>query len=433
MTAARRALALLVALLGLAVLTTPAGAANKPFSMTVSPGSVSPGQSTFAVRLTNLTGQQQLGSADITVPAAFTGVSVADPAGAPTATVSGNVVHLRNASVAPGASIDLSVTATVGASCTSATYTWSVIAKQANDFSGPPGNDLDLNTQASSLTTSVTGGCALRFVAGRQPADAGVDKTITSLDYQPGAPATQVEVIDGAGNRVTTSTASITLALGSSIGSGALHGTLTVSASGGVATFGNLSIDARGSYTLRATGTGLTAATSDAFRIDDVGVACTEDVTCTASLTNGDTTVAVTAPGNAGVDAGALILNNGGGFEINCADYDELTPSATFVEGPSRIKTVTATIDKHVMNQQPNNGASFLQMCFGAPYQFGTRPGSTLTGVDTDGDGVDDFFYGLLPDCGTPPCVSARNKTNAGDGVITTQAPGGSQDPAYRS
>ena len=42
------------------------------------------------------------------------------------------------------------------------------------------------------------------------------------------------------------------------------------------------------------------------------------------------------------------------------------------------------------------------------------------------------FFYGLLPDCGTAPCVSSRHKTNAGDGVIVTQAPGGTGDPAYR-
>jgi hypothetical protein len=76
------------------------------------------------------------------------------------------------------------------------------------------------------------------------------------------------------------------------------------------------------------------------------------------------------------------------------------------------------------MNAQPNDGAPFLQTCFGAPHTFATRPGSTLTGVDTDGKGANDFFYGLLPDCGGRPCVSSRNKTKAGDGVIVTQATG---------
>jgi hypothetical protein len=429
----RRLLVLVVAAaLGLTVTVAPAGAASKPFSMVVSPASVAAGQSTtFSVTLTNRTSQQQLGSADITVPSAFTAVSVADPPGAATATTNGNVVQLRNAGVAPGGSIVVSVTATVPTTC-GATYAWAVVAKQANDFNGPPGNDLTLDPATSSLTTSVAGGCALRFVAGRQPAASRVNQTISAIDYQPAGPSVQVEVVDGAGNRVTTSTASITVALGPSTGSGTLHGTLTVSASAGVASFGNLSIDAPGAYTLRATSPGLTAATSSTFRIDQVAVACIEDVTCSASIANGSTTFDVTAPGNAGTDAGFLLLDTGVGVAIDCAGYTELTSTPTLIEGPDRAKTVTSTIDKRVMNAQPNNGASFLQMCFGAPYTFATRPGTTLTGVDTNGDSVNDFFYGLLPDCGTAPCVSSRNKTNAGDGVIVTQAPTGTQDPAYR-
>jgi hypothetical protein len=43
-----------------------------------------------------------------------------------------------------------------------------------------------------------------------------------------------------------------------------------------------------------------------------------------------------------------------------------------------------------------------------------------------------DTFVALLPDCGAPPCVSARHKDRAGNGVIEVQAPGGSDDPAYR-
>jgi hypothetical protein len=428
----RLVLTIAAAALGLAVLAAPAMAATKPFSMVVSPASVAAGQSTtFSVTLTNRTSQQQLGSANISVPSAFTAVSVADPLGAATATTNGNVVQLRNAGVAPGGSIVVSVTATVPTTCMAA-YAWSVVAKQANDFNGPPGNDLTLDSATSSLTTSVAGGCALRFVAGRQPAASRVNQTISALDYQPGGPSVQVEVIDGAGQRVTTSTASITVSLGPSTGTGALHGTLTVSASAGVASFGNLSIDAPGTYTLGATSAGLSAATSGTFRVDQVAVACIEDVTCSATIANGSTTFDVTAPGNAGTDAGFLLLDNGVGVAIDCSGYTELTATPTVIEGPDRAKTVTSTIDKRVMNSQPNNGASFLQMCFGAPYRFATRPGSTLTELDTDGNGTKDFFYGLLPDCGAPPCVSSRKKTNAGDGVIVTQAPASSLDPAYR-
>jgi hypothetical protein len=439
-----RLLCAAAATLSLVLFAAPAGAATKPFTMVVSPASVAAGQAaTFTVTLSNRTGEQQLGSADIMVPSAFTSVSVADPAEPATATATGNIVHLRNASVQPGGSIALRITATVPASlaCSGSAFTWSVIAKQANDFNGTPGNDLNLNTADSRLTTTVTGGCgvALRLVAGHQPQDARVDERITATDYDPSssAPSIQVEVVDSAGNRVTSSTASITMALGPSVGLGALHGTMTVTASGGVASFSTLSIDAPGSYTLQASSPGLTAATSDAFRIDNVAVVCKEDVTCSASLANGTTTFAVTAFANDRTDVGVLLLDKGVGVQIDCrfdelTDYHELTATPTVIEGPDRAKTVTSTIDKSVMNAQPNNGASFLQMCFGAPYTFATRPGTPLKGIDTNGDSVADFFYGLLPDCGTAPCVSSRNKTKAGDGVIVTQAPAGTNDPAYR-
>jgi hypothetical protein len=319
---ARRLLVLVVAAtLGLIVQVAPASAATKPFSMVVSPTAVPVGSATFSVTLTNLTNPQQLGSANITVPPAFTGVGVADPAGPATATVSGNVVQLRDLSLAPGTSIVVSVGATVPSPC-GATYTWSVVAKQANDFNGPPGNDLTLDPSKSSLST---------------------------------------EVSCGAGQ---------------------------------------------------------------------ASVFCDPNQPCSTHITNGTTLFEVTA--NAGPAGGLLTLSNGVGFPIDCAGYKELTASPTVIEGPDRTKTVTATIDKTVMNAQPNNGASFLQMCFGAPYTFATRPGTPLTGVDTDGIPGNDFYFGLLPDCGTAPCVSSRNKTRAGDGVIVTLAPGGDKDPAYR-
>jgi len=52
--------------------------------------------------------------------------------------------------------------------------------------------------------------------------------------------------------------------------------------------------------------------------------------------------------------------------------------------------------------------------------------------VDTNGDSVADFFYGLLPDCGAAPCVAKRKPNEDCDAVIVVKAPGGSQDPAYR-
>ncbi len=82
------------------------------------------------------------------------------------------------------------------------------------------------------------------------------------------SPAVTVAVQDASGNAVSTATPSVTIAIGTNPASGTLAGTATVSAVGGVATFSSLSIDKAGTgYTLRATATGLTAATSASFNV----------------------------------------------------------------------------------------------------------------------------------------------------------------------
>src|SRR5204863_70675 len=54
------------------------------------------------------------------------------------------------------------------------------------------------------------------------------------------APAVSAQVQDQYGNVVTSSTATITMAIGTNAGGGTLSGTTSVSASGGIATFNNL-------------------------------------------------------------------------------------------------------------------------------------------------------------------------------------------------
>ncbi|HXY68814.1 MAG TPA: Ig-like domain-containing protein, partial [Gemmatimonadales bacterium] len=84
----------------------------------------------------------------------------------------------------------------------------------------------------------------------------------------PFAPALQVTVQDSVGNQVTTSEDAVTVALGSAPPGGALSGTRTVAASGGVATFPDLRIDKAGAgYTLTASATGMVTATSAAFAV----------------------------------------------------------------------------------------------------------------------------------------------------------------------
>src|SRR5438046_7394095 len=81
-------------------------------------------------------------------------------------------------------------------------------------------------------------------------------------------PAVRVSALDEAGNVVTGFTGLITVALGANPGGGTLAGTTSVNAVSGVATFSTLSINNPGNgYTLTASASGLTGATSASFNI----------------------------------------------------------------------------------------------------------------------------------------------------------------------
>ncbi|HJU37117.1 MAG TPA: hypothetical protein VJ716_06855 [Gaiellaceae bacterium] len=129
---------------------------NKPYTANVHQTLNTPGS--FTLTLTNDPhASQSLGSANFTAPAGFvlgavTGKGGTDASGF-NVTVSGNVVQFRAISsqtaLGKGATVSADVTVTGGITgCTSAT--WGVEAKQSNDFSGTPGNDLTLGT--SDLT-----------------------------------------------------------------------------------------------------------------------------------------------------------------------------------------------------------------------------------------------------------------------------------------
>jgi hypothetical protein len=78
------------------------------------------------------------------------------------------------------------------------------------------------------------------------------------------SPAVQVQVEDSDGNLVANATNVVTLALTAGAG---LGGTLTATAQNGIASFSNLTVSTAGSYTLLASSTGLTSATSAAFTV----------------------------------------------------------------------------------------------------------------------------------------------------------------------
>jgi subtilase family serine protease len=124
-------------------------------------------------------------------------------------------------------------------------------------------------TVTDMANSSITGQAAVsvspaspsKLVFGQQPTSTGTGAVIS--------PAVTVRVLDAYGNLVTTdNTDRVSVAFGNNAGGSTLSGTTTVTVSGGVATFNNLSINNAGSgYTLSATSGVLVGATSASFNV----------------------------------------------------------------------------------------------------------------------------------------------------------------------
>ena len=114
-------------------------------------------------------------------------------------------------------------------------------------------------TSRDLVSAKTTAAPAKKLAFLMQPSNVGAGTAI--------APAVQVAVQDQFGGTVPVAK-TVTLAIATNPAGGRLTGTLSASTVHGVATFSNLKIDRAGSgYTLRATASGLAAATSAAFDV----------------------------------------------------------------------------------------------------------------------------------------------------------------------
>lgn len=120
-------------------------------------------------------------------------------------------------------------------------------------------------TGATSSSFTISPGAAAALVFSTQPGNAILGSQL------PGPPTVLVQ--DSLGNTVTSSSASVSIALGANPGGATLSGTTTRSAAFGIAAFNNLSLNtAANGYTLIASASGLTSATSNSFNVTAAGV-----------------------------------------------------------------------------------------------------------------------------------------------------------------
>jgi hypothetical protein len=402
-----------------------ASTTSKPYAFNMTPTTVAGGQTTaFSATFTNETGTQQLGSANITPPSTpapgFTVAAASIVGGAGTAAVVGNVVQLRGLNLSPTApNNSVTVTFSVTAPCAGGVGTWAVEAKQSNNFSGPPGNNLSFDSPNSSgLMTTVNGSCHLAFVT--EPTDTTINTAITTQPFNAAGGAIQVAVEDGNNNVVTSSTAPIALQIGPDSPEPAPNAALTgggpQNASSGVAAFNDLTINTHGIYDLQATSPGLASATSTVppgFEIWDQAANC--QVSCSGSVA---IPKVETSQGTAPSNKGFLLLTLGQDQEpALCAnDGFHHAPDGSSVSsfgfdnnGMMTVGTLVVDINKsQVQSNGPNNGAASYQVCFQ--------------------DGLGNVFD-PLPTCkanpGQVPCLQSVTKTQAGDVIetITTTFP----------
>lgn len=302
--------ALVVGLVGAA----QAAPSTKKYQVTIDPVTAAAGSTAnYTLTLRNdTTSSQQLGSANVSVPAGFAVNSVGTPTASGgkswSAALGTNVIELRAASqsdsLAPGQSVSTSMSVTTACNANSG-QPWGTVAKQANNFSGS-GNDFK-SLGDPALTVTQGGGTVARLVFVQQP-PATTEKN---------SPFTvSVKAVDSCGFD-TTSSQSASLAYGSNPGGATALNVTPQSLSSGTATFSGVSVDETGvGYTLVASATGFQSATSNTFNVVDALCVPTDPV-CEATDDSGTTRVKTPAPPPGGTMAFTF---SGLGTSFDCGD-----------------------------------------------------------------------------------------------------------------
>jgi len=290
----------------------------------------------------------------------------------------------------PGDSVTATVQTTV--SCTAGPATWQIRVKQANSFSGPPGNDFQpADVIGRSGVIGTGGGEPGRLEFTVQPGDGQV---ATAL------PSVEVTVFDTCGNVASNATGEVDLALVQPEdqtfgGGGALDG--GTAAVGdvlpGKAIFTGLTVSASGQgYALEATYPNLDTVTSNTFSVYDFYGSCVSG--CGTS----NVTTSITVGGT----SGNVALSLRAASTATCEGLQVVGSAFTVVPPPGHTAydiPVTLTINKRGLQ---GIGVANIVVC------KNSGPGTSLETL------------GKCPKKGQPskPCIVSQTSSNAGDAVI---------------
>jgi hypothetical protein len=219
----------------------------------------------------------------------------------------------------------------------------------------------------------------------------------------------------------TTYTGNVTLGFGTNAGSGSFvvgghpASSITVAAVNGVADFSPIIVNATGfGYTLKATASGLTQATSNTFNVVAAATTCPSGKTCTVTTTSPSTGLSVSIAAGSG-SGNAVITATFGGNVAPIHPCTGATAGILTFSG-NRMKTITLKI--------PVKQGS-LVFCYGQPTPFLDIFLHKTTYFST----VNHEYEGLLPLCFknfTGPCVKSISATKTTETVVILS---GTADP----
>lgn len=284
-------------------------------------------------------------------------------------------------------------------------------------------------TSATSPPFDITTGSATKVVFIVQPASTTGG---TALN-----PAVQVEIEDAGGNLVSTATNSVTLALGNNPKSGLLLGTKTVAAVAGIATFTDVSIDSAATgYTLSASASGLTAATSSAFDIT-VGLPAKLGFHVPPANASGGATIAPAVQVEIQDAGGNRVTSAGTTVTLSIATNPKAgTLSGTTIVGASSGIAMfgTLSIDSAASGYRLGATASGLAGVTSAPFNITVGPAARLgffvaPSDVTAGQAITPAVQVEIRDAGGNRVTTAANTvavaigTNPGGGTLSGSAP----------
>lgn len=412
-------------LLGGPVLAHGGGTRGPTYRAVGAPAGLAAGTTaTSTITLTQLVADQgsqgkELGSVRITAPAGLTltGATAVRGSNALPVTLASNAATVDNLDL-DQAGQTATVTLEAAIPCgVSGARTWTVVGHSTYSFDAYGAKTM-VQDPSSPLTATVTG-CSLAFAT--QPATAQVGKIITSVAADPAGTPVSVQLRDG--NGVPEPQAGLAISLAIEPGSGTAGAVLAGTTSAGTGSTGAAAfaptIDRPGhEYRLRATaGPGISPATSAAFDVGSVAVACSG--ACSGTASQGGTTATVSATSN----GGALWMSMGLD-DVDCNNAANRNYVATSAPVTFNVTSATGrtTITMKLAKASVTKPWFKYEVCFSSPNSsFVNRYGATIAAGQA----------GILPsclDCDHPtggPCVLLKWFDLQGNVYVKFSVPAG--------